>query len=290
MADRPVRTYVRRMVQCFRDGDDAGVEATIVELGRSRRVLAPLTFAVGALMMLLQGVRLLFVNWRLSLVQVLPAMWVWVAMLNLKLHVIKGRGFNHWNWPVALLLVALITVVTIAAYHLNAVFAFAIARPGRPDIRSAFRLAADHARTVALVGGVIGLALGVSSVVVPRWGSIWFALSLGIVVGVMMLTYVMVPARMVGIAPHPGPSRREALTAGVVSGVLGAIVCTPAYLLGRLGILMLGSSALRVPGIIFLVIGATLQAGATGAVKAVKMSAKLMISRPVSSGAPDLRD
>ena len=276
--DRPVRSSIRRMVKCFQDNDDAGVEATIRELGQSRRLLAPLTFTVGAVMMLLQGVRLLFVNWRLSLVQVLPAMWIWAAMLNLKLHVIKGRGFNHWNWPVALLLVALATVVTIASYHLNAVFAFAIARPGAPDIRSAFHRAAEQKRTTVVVGGVIGLALGVSSVIVPRWGSFWFALSLGAVVAVMMLTYVLVPSRMVGMAPKV--SRRDALAAGVVGGVVGAIVCTPAYVLGRVGIVLLGSGRLFVLGIILVCIGGTLQAGATGAVKAVKMSAKLMTGRP----------
>jgi hypothetical protein len=30
--------------------------------------------------MLFDGVRLVFTNWRLTLVQVLPAMWVWAAM------------------------------------------------------------------------------------------------------------------------------------------------------------------------------------------------------------------
>jgi hypothetical protein len=52
---------------------------------RSR--LAPLTFAVGAFAMLVDGVRLVFTNWRLTLVQVLPAMWIWAAMYDLKLHV-----------------------------------------------------------------------------------------------------------------------------------------------------------------------------------------------------------
>ena len=38
---------------------------------------------------------------------------------------------------------------------------------------------------------------------------------------------------------------------------------------------MLGSSVLVIPGIIFLALGVTLQAGATGAVRAIKMSASL---------------
>ena len=47
-------------------------------------------------------------------------------------------------------------------------------------------------------------------------------------------------------------------------------------MLGRLGILMLGWHYLFWLGIILIVIGATLQTGATSAVKAVKFSAKLV--------------
>jgi hypothetical protein len=38
---------------------------------------------------------------------------------------------------------------------------------------------------------------------------------------------------------------------------------------------MLGSRALLIPGIVLVALGATLQAGATGAVRAIKMSVKL---------------
>jgi hypothetical protein len=57
------------------------------------------------------------------------------------------------------------------------------------------------------------------------------------------------------------------------------VVCTPPYALGRIGLLMLGSRALFIPGIIVMALGLTLEAGATGAVKAVKMSAKLLSGR-----------
>jgi hypothetical protein len=89
----------------------------------------------------------------------------------------------------------------------------------------------------------------------------------------MMLTYVTVPARIVGV--RPVGSRRDKLAASAVGGALGALICTPPYLLGRLGVLLLGSHVLFVLGIVLLAVGFTLQAGATGAVKAIKMSAKL---------------
>jgi hypothetical protein len=61
-------------------------------------------------------------------------------------------------------------------------------------------------------------------------------------------------------------------------------VCTRPYLLGRLGILALGSSAviIFILGIFAVALGVTLQAGATGAVRAIKMSATLTAARPPS--------
>jgi hypothetical protein len=263
----------RGLVPAINDGDEAAVEAAIIQPSRSRRIFAPLVFAVGAFVMLFQGVRMLFSNWRLTLVQVLPAMWIWIAMLDLKAHVFKGEEFRIWSGSVEVLLVAAIALITAASFYLNAVFAFAISAPGKPQIRPAFALVRRHLGVVVGFGLVVGVALGISTVVVPRWGRWWFVLSLSVVVGVMMLTYVTVPARLVGI--RPTASRRDKLAAVAVGGTLGALVCTPPYLIARLGILLLGSRILFAIGIVLLVVGFALQAGAIGAVKAIRMSAKL---------------
>jgi hypothetical protein len=263
----------RNLIDAIRRNDEAAVEAAVVELSQSRRVFAPLVFVVGAFVMLFQGLKLLFSNWRLTLIQVLPAMWIWLAMLDLKAHVFKGKEFEVWSGSVQALLVVAITLVTAACFYLNSVFAFAILQPGTPQVRPAFTLARRHLRVVLPIGLVVGALLGVSAIVVPRWGLFWFALSLGIVVGLLMLTYVTVPARVAGI--KLAGSRRDKMGAAVIGGTLGAIICSPAYVIGRIGILLLGSPALFALGVILLVIGLILQAGATGAVKAIKMSAKL---------------
>jgi hypothetical protein len=263
----------RALIDAIRRSDEAAVEAAVIELSRSRRVFAPLVFALGAFVMLYQGLMLLFSNWRLTLIQVLPAMWIWLAMLDLKAHVFRGHEFHVWQGSVQVLLVVAITLVTAACFFLNAVFAFAISQPGAPQIRPAFRLARRHLGVVVGIGLVTGVAFGLSAIVVPRWGLSWFTLSLGIVIAVMMFTYVTVPARVVGI--RPTGSRRDKMAAAVIGGTLGAIVCTPPYVLGRLGLLLLGSHVLFAFGVVVLIIGLTLQAGATGAVKAIKMSAKL---------------
>jgi hypothetical protein len=263
----------RALLKAIRDNDEAAVEDAVRALSQSRCIFAPLVFALGAFVMLFQGLRTLFFNWRLTLIQVLPAMWIWLALLDLKAHTLRGKEFRVWHGGAEALLVPAIALLTAASYYLNAVFAFAISQSGQPKIRPAFGLARRHLGVILGVGLVIGLALGVSAIVVPRWGHPWFALSLGIVVGVMMLTYVTVPARLVGIKPVG--SRRDRMAAAAIGGTLGAVVCSPAYLIGRIGILLLGSKALFPLAVILLVVGFALQAGATGAVKAVKMSAKL---------------
>ncbi len=73
----------------------------------------------------------------------------------------------------------------------------------------------------------------------------------------------------------PVGSRRDKLAAAAIGGTLGALVCAPANVIGRIGILLLGSHVLFPLGVALLVVGFTLEAGATGAVKAIKMSAKL---------------
>jgi hypothetical protein len=268
------------LLRAIRENDEAAVESAVRELSQSRRIFAPLVFALGAFVMLFQGLKLLFSNWRLTLIQVLPAMWIWIALLDLKAHVFKGREFHSVYGAVAIVVVIAIALVTAACFYLNAVFAFAISQGGTPRIRPAFTLARRHLGVVLGVGLLVGFALGVSAIVVPRWGRPWFTLSIGIVIGVMMLTYVTVPARIVGVKPVG--SRRDKMAAAVIGGTLGALVCAPAYVIGRIGILLLGSNVFFPLGVALLVVGFTLQAGATGAVKAVKMSAKLAAGDAVS--------
>jgi hypothetical protein len=269
--------------RAIRDGDFAAVEEGVLRLSRSRRWLAPLIFAVGALGMLFEGVRLLFINWRLTLIQVLPAMWIWLAMIDLKAHVFHGKAFHVLNGPVVVPVVLAVAAVTAASFFLNAVFAFSIAGRSRPAIRPAFAQARSHLPVVLGSGAAVGVCLGVATVVLSRWGLRWFGLSLSIVIAVMMLCYVAVPARLIGMKTTY--SKRDKLTATAVGGAIGAVVCTPPYVLGRVGLLMLGSHTLFILGCVVLAIGLMLEAAATGAVKAVKMSAKLVSGhQPAASG------
>ena len=269
-----VGALIGRLVTAIRDGDEQMVESAVLALSQRSRWLAPLAMVVGAFAMLFQGVKLLFTNWRLTLVQILPAMWIWCAMLDLKAHVLHGKEFHILRGPWLIPVVLAVAAITAGSFFLNAVFAFAIAKPGAPEIRPAFAKARTHLRTIFTWGFGVGLALGFATVVAGRWGLGWFGLSLGIVVAVMMLAYVSVPARLVGVKSER--SSRDKLAATAIGGAIGAMVCSPPYVLGRVALLMLGSHTFRYLAIILLAVAIVLQTGATSAVKAIKMSAKLV--------------
>jgi len=276
-----VISQIRGLVDAIREGDDALVEEAVNKLSGRRRLYAPLGMVVGAFTMLFEGLRMLVTNWRLMLIQILPAMWIWAAMLNLKAHVFYGKSFHPLHgWALALA-IAVIVAITAASSFLNAVFAFAVAKKSQIEIGPAFREARRHALVVLGSGALIGLGLGFAALYVDRWSRLWFTLSMSIVIGVMMFAYVTVPARLIGM--RATYSKADQLKATVVGGIIGAIVCSPPYMLARIGILMLGSRFLWIPGVILLVIGLALQIGATSSVKAIKMSAKLVAGGQTSS-------
>jgi len=269
---------IHALIIAIRDGDEAQVSSAVTQLSQTRRGLAPLAFMVGAFAMLFEGLRLLVTNWRLSLVQVLPAMWIWAAMMDLKLHLLRGRSFIVIRGDALVLAFLGVVLITMLCYFLNAVFAFAIARPGQPAISPAFSEARRRWRVIAAWGLLMGFALAIATTWMPRNGRAWFTLVLGIVVGLMMYTYVEIPSRLLGAKSTA--SRRDQLSATVIGGVVGVLVCTPAYVVGRLGIVMVSSKTFFVIGIVVLSVGIALQAGMTGAVKAIKMSAKLVAGHP----------
>ena len=203
-------------------------------------------------------------------------------MLDIKIHVLHGKQFHVIRGPLLIPCVLGVTALTAASFYLNGVFAFAISKPGRP------RSGPPSPRPTSTCGpsspgdAASGSPSSFSALIATRWGAWPFVISQSIVVGIMMLCYLAVPARIVGIE-RKNRSRRDSLAATCVGGAVGAVVCSPPYLLGRLGILMLGWHYLFWPGVLLIVIGAALQTGMTSAVKAVKFSAKLVGSPATAS-------
>lgn len=274
-ARRPgrVRARLRHLAEAIASDDESAIEAAVTRLSHSRPALAPVAFVTGALLMLLHGLRAAFGGRRLFLVETLPAAWVWIAMLDLKLHLLHGQAFRDWLRPGALIATATIVAVTVAAYWLSTVFAFALSS-GDGRVRPAFTAARAHLGSTAAMGLVAGAALAAAAVVSPRWGRLAFSLSLSAAVGILMVTLVAFPARVVGISARA--PRRDRWVAAAVAGTVSALVCIPAYTAGRLGTFFLGSGHLFALGVVLVALGYLLEVGASCAVKTVEMSAKLV--------------
>jgi hypothetical protein len=269
-------TRARELMLAVRDADDGVATEVVSSLSRSQRLLAPLALGVGGIEMLFSGVRILVSNWRLLLVQVLPVAVVWWAMYDLKAHVLSGHSLPSVQGPILIPVGLAIVALTAVSFFMNSVFGFAVSQPDRPEIRPAIRQARGHLGVILGSGVVVGVMLALAMTVISRAHRPWFVLALGVAVGVMMVCYVAIPARLIGIKPEA--SRRDKLSATVVAGVVGVAVAAPPYVLGRLGVLMLGIHLLFIPGLVFVSVAVALEAGATIAVKSVKMTSKLVTS------------
>jgi hypothetical protein len=264
----------RELMGALRDADAGVVHQLVSNLSQSQRLLAPLALAVGGIDMLFSAVRMLVLNWRLMLVQALPVALTWVAMYDLKAHALAGNSDPGVEGPVLIPIVLTIIAVTAASFFMNSVFAFAVSQPGRPQVRPAITQARGHLGVILGSGAVVGLMLALATTVISRDNRPWFVLALGATIGVMMLGYVAVPARLIGIKREA--SRRDKLSASIVAGAVGVAVATPPYVLGRVGVLMLGVHLLFIPGLAVVTFAVALEAGAAVAVKSVKMISKLV--------------
>ena len=118
-----------------------------------------------------------------------------------------GKSFAVLRGPILIPIGLVIVTITIASFFLNATFAMAIARPGRPEIRPALAQARQHLVQIITSGTVVGAALAFRPPL-ARWQRPWSRSRWGIVVGVMMLAYVALPARLIGVKPEQSPREK----------------------------------------------------------------------------------
>ena len=193
-----------------------------VQFGESRPYLAPVAWAAGTIVLLIRGVKLLVLNWRLSLIQLVPAIWIWLTMWDLKQHALRGAPFRHITLGGMVCVVALAVVVSAAAFWCNTVFAFAIdVLP--PQIRPAILQANRHLAGIASSGCSSASALAFAVAVVLRINRVWlYVFTLGTVLGVMLVSFVAVPAHILGRKQQKLPPRQaigRTATGWALSGV-----------------------------------------------------------------------
>lgn len=262
------------LVSSIAEVDPHAIETAARRLGKSRRWLAPLAWAAGTIVLFVDGVKLLVVNWRLSLVQLLPAAWIWLATWDLKSHLLHGKSFRHVPVIVLVALSIGILACSVASYWCNTVFAMAIAGPPPPYLAPAIRQARQAHSTILRWGLLVGSALIVATVVIPRTGRMWlFAGVLSVVIAVMAISFVAVPARILGLGRRRLPPK-EAVGRAAAGGALSAVAMGPGFLLDRLGLLLLGTQHLQVLGFILLAVGSALYAAGMSSVRVVTLSAQ----------------
>lgn len=265
---------LRWFVQSVEAGDESMVEE-VLRLSSSRRLFAPLAYLVGAFAMLFEGLRRLLHQWRAVPVELIPAVWLWLAMYDLRLQVVRGNSFHSFHETDLVALVAVLIVgVTVLALFLNVVFAFAVADERSFSVSESLRAARLRARTIVVAGLVVGALLAASVMAGPQLEHRWATLSLGVSVGLLMVVYLSLPSRLLGVDVRR--PRRDRLAASAIGATLSALVTAPFYLVSRLGLLMVGSTVLAVPGYLLLTVGVLFQAGGVGAVRAIRMSSALV--------------
>jgi hypothetical protein len=268
---------VRRLVRTARavaDADAAQIESTARQLGESRRYLAPLAWAAGTIVLLVRGIKLLALNWRLTLIELVPAVWVWMIMFQLKQHTLRDVPFRESTLGGLLIVAAIAVVASIAALWCNTVFGFAISHP-RPLITPAVQQARPHLRRISAFGAAIGLLLTLAAGALPRIDSALLALLVICgVTAVMLIAFVAVPARILGARKQRLPPR-QAVGSWAASIALSAVAMGPGFLLDRIGLLLLAKSGLHLLGLVLLSVGTALYAAGMSSARAVKLTVKL---------------
>jgi hypothetical protein len=256
------------------DADPGEIESAAVRLGASRRYFAPVAWAAGALVLLVRGIKLLLVNWRLTLIEFVPAAVLWLVMWDLKQHSLRGAAFRHFTVQATVVLFVVAVAASVASFWCNTVFGFAISSP-QPRIAVAARQARPYRLPILGAGVALGILLTVSAIGIPRIDARWlFVVWMGALYAVMLTSFVVVPARIIGLRKQKLPPR-EAIGRLTVGGTLSAIAMTPGFILDRIGLILIGTSHLHLLGVALLSIGTALYAAGMSSVRAVKLTMKL---------------
>src|SRR3954468_14282103 len=81
---RGAASRLLELVRAIADTDPEQIEATARRLGSSRRILAPVAWVAAMLVLVVRGIKLLLSNWRLLVLELVPATWVWLTVWDLR--------------------------------------------------------------------------------------------------------------------------------------------------------------------------------------------------------------
>lgn len=275
------RRRLRRSVDAARrvvvDAGAMSDEELLATLGQLRvgRVLAgPLRFFAGAVLLVLHGVLLLIGNWRLLLLELVPAIWIAAVLWDWRFHVVEGNELVevHGLWAPAI--AAFVVLATVVSYWCNVAFVHA-AVGTRPTLGGALSAAGRHRRLVVGAGLAVGLLHAWVSVRGPVRGLPTVTLGLGLLALLDLYLYSALPAHALGLdRRRRSPVAYVAKT--VTSGALSMAVSLPGMTLAVVAHVLLGTSVLRALGVVVLVVAVILQVAASSSSRAVSMWSQLL--------------
>jgi len=263
-------------VSAVADADPEEIEATARRLGSSRRYLAPVAWVAGMLVLVVRGIRLLLWNWRLLVLELVPATWVWVTLSDLRHEGLRAPPLRDITVLDVLLAVSVAAVASLAALWCNCVFGFAVSQP-HPRVRPAIRQTWPYRRRLAVASVVVGAGVATGFAVIPRLDSVWvYAACVGAMYGIMLSSLVVMPAWVIGIARRRfGPL--ETVQRWVTGWALAAVAMAPGFIMAHLGDRIIDLRRFDVLGYVVLILGVILYAAGLSSVKAVTLSMKLEI-------------
>jgi hypothetical protein len=244
------------------------------QLRLGRLLAGPLSFAAGTVVVVAHGVLLLVSNWRLVLLELLPAVWLAAVLWDWRFHVLQGHEPVLLGGWVAVVVAVAVVSATLASYWCNVAFAYA-AIGGEPRPGAALRATARHWRV--LVGVAVGVGLThawVTQRAAARGGVGLYAVALGLVALVDLYLYSALPAQVMGLDRREGV--RNVVTRVVTTGAIGVLVALPGLVLAILAHLLLGLPVLRLVGLAVLVVAVVIQIAAVSSGRAVRLSAAVL--------------
>ena len=258
-----------RAAAAVRSTDPATVESALTDLARRGRWLKPLAYAAGTVAVVFDGVLLLIRHWRLTLLQLVPAAWVWIMSWNLRNHMLASSRVSTAS-SIAIAVAVLVTAQT--AYWCNATFGYTMVQGDRPDIKAAFAEARPHWRLVGGLALLTGAVQASIALAIPHWQVRWLWVALLVMFIVQIYLFVAIPSWLLGV--RKTGTRRDRTVQSLTTGVLSGVAATPGFLLNRIGLLLLGTSLFWI-GVAVVSIGAVLHVTASSSVRVVRLSLRL---------------
>jgi hypothetical protein len=273
-------TLLRRAASA---NDPADIATLLQRAGGHHRFLLPLAFAGHTLESVAHGVLLIVRNWRLMLVELVPAVWIGAITWSWRAHVSGRIDLVEVHGPVAVAIAVFVVTVNLLAYWCNAVFAFTLSRHDRIDLSAAYRQARQRANVVNAWAISIGALHAYVAVFAVRWSIGGFAVALGAIAIIQMYALVALPAALAGLRRKQRLPMHERLSGLAITTALTGLAFAPGFGLNRAGVLLIGLG-LPVPGGIVLTVAIILQVAATSSAQAVKLAARLSTPPPGVEG------